>query len=248
VSAQATTPLRTVAFGDLNADVWGVLCGYAEPLLALGTTALGASLDAAPTSIAGIEAGEEWTISGPDLELTVSPDSEAAISQSIDGFDQLCRVHGDALIGGARHELDLRGRRAVRAGLDLGGFQSIRDVCAWFGPVDGIAVTSLRPWGAKGHDRDVIEASVFDPAGAAAVADPRLSTTYSGDGQPSRVGLELWLRQDESDEQYPRRAAGEALGARAAWAQSTVELRAYTLRCHSRSEEGFGVYLLARSK
>jgi hypothetical protein len=248
VSVSATTALRTVAFGDLNAGVWGVLCGYAEPLLALGTTAPGASLEAAPMSIGGIEAGEEWTISGPDLELTVSPESEAVVSPLIDGFDQLCRVHGDALIGGARRELDLPGRRAVRAALDPREFQSIRDVCAWFGPGDGVALTSLRPRGAKGHDRDVIAACVFDPGATATVADPRLSTTYREDGQPTRVGLELWLQQDESEEQYPRRAGGEALGARAAWALATVELRAYILRCHSRGEQGFGVYLLARSK
>ena len=38
----------------------------------------------------------------------------------------------------------------------------------------------------KGHDRDVVVASVFEPAGAAPVADPRLSTTYAADGSPAR--------------------------------------------------------------
>jgi hypothetical protein len=124
----------------------------------------------------------------------------------------------------------------------------VRDLCAWFAPADGLALTALRPRGAKGHDRDVVTASVFEPTGPLVVADPRLSTTYAADGHPTRVGLELWLEQDDTQEQYPRRAAAEPLGAAAAWSQPALELEAYFLRCLSRGEEGLGVYVLGRTR
>ena len=248
MSSGATTPLRTLAFGDLGAGVWGCAWGDAAPLLAVGKPEPGAPLPGAPASIGGSGSDQEWTVSAAGVELVVAPETRAVASSAIAGFDQLCRVHGRALIDGAQREFDLPGHRASRLDVDLRKFESFRDVSAWFAPGDGIALTSLRPRGAKGHDRDVIAASVFEPTGPVAVADPRLSTTYAADGHPTRVGLELWLDRDESEEQYPRRAAAEPLGAAAAWAQPAIELEAYFLRCLSRGEEGLGVYVLGRTR
>jgi len=248
VSSGITTPLRTLAFGDIATGVWGCAWGDAAPLLAVGKPEPGAPLPGAPASIGGSGPDEEWTVSGDGVELVVSPETDAAPSSAIAGFDQLCRVHGTALIDGAKREFELSGHRSSRVDLDLRRFESVRDISAWFAPGDGIALTSLRPRGAKGHDRDVIAASVFEPAGPVLVADPRLSTTYVADGHPTRVGLELWLGHEGSEEQYPRRAAAEPLGAAAAWAQSALELQAYFLRCLSRGEEGLGVYVLGRTR
>lgn len=223
--------------------------GEAEPLLAVGATHDSAILAGAPVSISGSSAGEEWIVTAPGIELTVSPETPAATSPAIAGFDQLCRVHGTVVIAGEQRELELPGRRGSRPELELELFDSIRDVGAWFAPSDGVSLTSLRPRGAKGHDRDVVAASVFDSSGAVLVVDPRLSTTYAADGHPSRFGVELWLEQEnESEEVYPRRAAGEALGAKVALALAAFELEAYVLRCHSRGEEGLGVYVLARHR
>ena len=97
------------------------------------------------------------------------------------------------MIDGSEREFDLPGRRGERSELDLGRFDAVREVCAWFAPGDGVALSSLRPRGAKGHDRDVIAATVFEPGGSAPVSDPRLSTTYAADGHPIKVGLELWI-------------------------------------------------------
>jgi hypothetical protein len=248
VSAGAATPLRTLAFGDLGTGVWGCAWGDAAPLLALGKLEPGAPLTGAQTTIAGSGPDEDWTVSGQGVELVISPETDAATSSAIMGFDQLCRVHGTAMVDGTQRELDLPGRRSSRLDVDLRQFESFRDLSAWFAPGDGLALTSLRPRGAKGHDRDVIAAAVFEPTGPVAVADPRLSTTYAADGHPTRVGLELWLDHDESEEQYPRRAAAEPLGAAAAWAQPAFELAAYFLRCLSRGEEGLGVYVLGRTR
>jgi hypothetical protein len=248
VSSGAATPLRTLAFGDLRAGVWGCAWGDAAPLLALGKPERGAPLPGAQAMIAGSGPDEDWTVNAEGVELVASPETEAGASSAIAGFDQLCRVHGSAMIDGARSEFDVPGRRSSRLGVDLRQFESVRDMSAWFAPRDGIALTSLRPRGAKGHDRDVIAAAVFEPTGPVAVAEPRLSTTYAADGHPTRVGLELWLEREESGEQYPRRAAAEPLGAAAAWAQPALELEAYFLRCLSRGAEGLGVYVLGRTR
>ncbi len=73
---------------------------------------------------------------------------------------------------------------------------------------DGIAVAAVRPRKASGHANDAVHAALLDPcAGVTAVAEPRLSTTYGGDGTPTRAGLELWL--EDENEHYPRRAAGD---------------------------------------
>jgi hypothetical protein len=247
VSAGATTPLRTLAFGDLDAGVWGCAWGDAAPQLAIGKPEPGAPLPAASAHVRGSAPDEEWTVAGEGVELVVSPDTDAAASAT-GGFDQLCRVRGTAMIDGAQREFDLPGRRGVRDDVDLRQLDSVRDLCAWFAPADGLALTALRPRGAKGHDRDVVTASVFEPTGPLVVADPRLSTTYAADGHPTRVGLELWLEQDDTQEQYPRRAAAEPLGAAAAWSQPALELEAYFLRCLSRGEEGLGVYVLGRTR
>jgi hypothetical protein len=237
-----------LAFGDLGAGVWGCAWGDAEPLLALGKPEPEAPLTGAPARISGSLPGEKWTVSADGVELVVSPETDPATSSAISGFDQLCRVHGRAVMDGTERNLDLPGSRGARPELDLRQFESFRELCAWFAPGDGIALTSLRPRGAKGHDRDVIAAAVFEPTGPHPVADPRVSTTYAADGHPTHVSLELWLDQDDSDEQYPRRAAAEPLGAGAYWVQPALELEAYFLRCRSRGEEGLGVYVLGRSR
>jgi hypothetical protein len=73
------------------------------------------------------------------------------------------------------------------------------------------------------------------------VLDPRLSTTYDHDGDPRRVGVELWLGDDEQGELWPRRVAGMATGARV----GRTGFSAYVFECTSRGELGAGIYVLA---
>ena len=99
---------------------------------------------------------------------------------------------------------------------------------------------------AKSHEGDVVTATVLGPEPSAPVDDPRLSTTYEAGGWPVRAGLELWLGGDGDEEQFPRRAAGEAAGARAQAAAGGLDIRAEPFRWHSRGREGAGLYMLAR--
>ena len=77
------------------------------------------------------------------------------------------------------------------------------------------------------------------------VTEPRLSSTYTADGVPARVGLELWLGEEEG-EQYPRRAAGEAIGRAAV--SDDPPLRSELVRWRMRGREGLGVYDLLRAR
>jgi hypothetical protein len=248
VSTLTASALRTLAFGDLDAGLWGAAWGGAEPFVALGALPAASSALGGLARIDGACATDDWTVSGQSAELTVSPRSEPAPSPEIDGFDQLCRVRGQFVLGGTEHQVDSLGRRGCRPELDLQTFETIRDISAWFEPDEGIALTALRPRGAAGHDHDIVVASLFEAAAAVPVPDPRLSTTYTADGRPLRAGVELWLDTDQDDEQqYPRRAAGEALGASAS-AVDGLDVQAHAFRWHSRGRDGAGVYLLVHTQ
>jgi hypothetical protein len=258
VSAAATAGLQTLAFGQLDAGLWGcVISDGAHGTAALGrlppangTTATGA------VTIAGSSENEEWTVAGraPDpaglqLSLTVAAASAPATATVLPGFEQLCRVRGHALLdGGTEREIDCLGLRAVRRGLDIAQVDSVREVSAWFEPDEGLSLTAVRPRRVRGHDRDTVTAAVFDADGVSDVEDPRLSTTYGRDALPLRTGLELWLATAEGEEQpYPRRAAADALGAGAQLNHAGLEVQARPLHWRSRGLEGAGLYLLARA-
>lgn len=242
------TAVRTFAFADLDAGVWGAAWSPAsdEPVL----LALGAGADAAvlPGSLEGDGEDGDWRLRADGAELVLSPAGDAVATGSTeeqsDGFDQLCRVSGQFTLDGDTQEVRCLGWRAAReASSERERPASFRQVAGWFEPGDGLAVLALRPRKSRGHDRDLLTAALLEPEPAGPVSDPRLSTTYSEAGLPIRAGVELWVGEEEA-ERYPRRAAGEALGAAAGWTVGDLELRARPFRWHSRGREGAGVYLL----
>jgi hypothetical protein len=248
------TPLRTLAFGDES--VWGVAWD-SDPaggsLAALGADADPVVLSGAGLADAGSDPGDQWRLEGDGVALVVSAAGELvdvrAAPDGIEGWEQLCRVSGSFEQDGRRHEVDCLGlRTAWPAGVDLGKFESVRAVSAWFHPAEGMSVMAFRPRKAKAHDGDLLAAAVIAPEGSPPVEDPRLSTTYAGDGWPARAGLELWLEGEEPDQQYPRRASGEARGARARGLAGDLEFQVEPFRWHSRGREGAGMYLLARRR
>lgn len=246
--------LRTLAFGDLEPGVWGAAWIPAQDGPAV--TALGGNGEGVLVSGARVTADPdtgEWHLAGDRTALTVSGAGEAvavgATDDRVEGFDQLCRVTGRFELDGAEHVVDCLGLRASRSGeFDLGKLESVRAVSTWFEPDEGLSLMAFRARKAKGHDGDVVTAAVLTPEASARVEDPRLSTMYDGAGWPVRAGLELWIAREGEDEQYPRRASGEAAGARAQSADGELELRAEPFRWHSRGREGAGMYILARRR
>jgi hypothetical protein len=239
--------MRTLAFGDLAVGVWGA--AWLPDDLDRGFVCFGApDAVALPDGrVTGSGAGGDWELHGGGTDLRLAPLGDPVDVANADGapagFEQLCRVTGR--FGAPATEVDCLGRRSERDGpVDLRQLEAVRDVSAWFEPSDGLAVVSLRPRSARGNDADVLTAAVLDSAAPSSVADPRFSTTYSSAGRPIRSSLELWLGQDEDE--YPRRAAGEALGPHVSGRDDGVEVYASLFRWHSRAREGAGVYILAR--
>ena len=247
--SDAPLPLRTLAFGDLDGVAWGV-AWFPDPSLP-GFVAVGSAKDAV-TVEAQLEPDDDgvgWRLHGYGVELNVSGAGDDA-GDLRGEFDAVCRVHGGITVEAVEHDVDCLGRLAVHAGAGgLDKFDSVRDVSAWFDPAHGLSVVALRPRKARGQDADVVSAVALEPEGPLAIEDPRLSTTYAGDGRPLRVGLELWVSADDGDEeepQYPRRASGETLGVAATGRLGSFDVLAQFVRWDSRYGDGAGVYLLAQ--
>jgi hypothetical protein len=243
--------VRTLAFGDLDTGAWGTaFAADAGGFLVLGA---GERTDAASAELSAAHEAGDWRLEGDRTTLSIAPAGAAVPVQTAgDGLGavmQLCRISGRFQLDGSDHEVDSAGLRTwCQEPLELDRFQSIRAVSTWFDSGEGFVLTALRPRKARAHDGDLVAAAVLGPERSAPVADPRLSTTYSAEGWPVRAGLELWLDDDDEQEQYPRRASGEATGARALGALGEMELRAQRFRWHSRGRDGAGVYLLAQRR
>jgi hypothetical protein len=241
-----------VAFGDLATGVWGAAVATGDQP-AVAVIAAGGDSQAPEVGLDGTSPDEPWTITGEGVELMITALGEpvagaGASDHGQDGFDQLCRVDGRVIRDGREQQVSTLGVRGTReTSFSAGGFTSMRDVAVWFEQGDGMSLAAFRPAGAKGHDSDVVSASVLGAESAGPVEDPRLSTTYAGDGWVSRAGLELWLGGEE-DQQMLRRAAGEAVGARASASSADLELQAALFRWHSGGRDGTGVYLLANRR
>jgi hypothetical protein len=76
------------------------------------------------------------------------------------------------------------------------------------------------------------------------VFDPRLSSTYSEPERLRRVGVELWLGENEEADQYSLRRAGEAVGPPARLERKEATIAAQPVQCHCRGESGPGLYVL----
>ncbi len=240
--------LRTFAFGDLQTGIWGATLAADDGVAAV-TCSLdpGPLLAVAPVRLDGAGREADWELTGTALQLHVTPHGPAPTDPPGVEFVQLCQVSGRIGADGADREIDCLGVRSYAPDVDLRSLDSVRQVLTWFAPDDGIALSTRRPRGAKGHDRDVVTAIVVEPDGPISVSEGRLSTTYTESGAPARVGLELWLTEEEN--QFPRRVAGEALGVGAdgtGTSDAVVGLHAF--RCHSRGRDGLGAYLVAKPR
>lgn len=240
MSDRQPADIRSFAFGQPDGDVAGTVSvwegGFASSL-------------GAPTRVEGIDPGDEWQLAGAGFELTFAPTSEVAELEPLDAgirsLHQLARVRGTLLVGGEERAVDCAGQRSRRVGaLDGKRFAALRAVSAWFGDEDGLAVLAVRPRRARGHDTELLGGVLFEHGQPVPVAESRLSSTYTADGVTSRVGLELWLGED--DEQYASRAAGEMTGPPAV--SEDPPLRSDLVHWRMRGRQGLGVYELLRAR
>jgi hypothetical protein len=253
------TTIRTLAFVAPDASSWGAAWLPQDRRSLSLAYRIGSSETIAEAELRASGQAEPWQIEGDGVSLVFTPAGADGQGGSADAgvgsFDQLCSVHGQIPLDGSQREIECMGwRSSVEGSFELSEIDSFRETSGWFEPARGLSLLAFRPRKAQGQDADLVAASLLEPEPMPRVADPRLSTTYDARGLPTRIGLELWLESESSDEdpdddydhQIPRRAAGEPVGAGIDWEVSGFRLHAALVRWHSRGEDGSGVYLLGQ--
>jgi hypothetical protein len=160
----------------------------------------------------------------------------------MEGHEQLCHVHGTAVIGGETRPVRGLGQRGHMWGSpDWDRIDAARYVGAWLDDGSAVVLRAVRPAGAS-FQHEASWAALLGAAGSLRVDEPRLSTTYDEDGRQLRASLALWVGEEDD---YPRRAAGEVL------CGSTLDLGALRLDCaflrwRMEGHSGVGRYDLLR--
>jgi hypothetical protein len=157
---------------------------------------------------------------GFELEFeAASPPAELSPLGGMEGHERLCRVRGTA----AGRPIDCLGQRGRSWGVaEWGGIALTRSLGAWLDEGPSVVYSAVRPAGAESHAEEAQWGALLDGESAVAMIDPRLSTTYDGDGHQRRAGLELWVGEEDD---YPRRGSGRVL------CGSSVELGSLRLDC-----------------
>ena len=120
------------------------------------------------------------------------------------GRQELCRVTGT--VDGA--EIDCVGVRTELTQVRPGELGSVRGFSGWVSAEEAVTLLALRPGSEAHQERDLVAATVFEPDRWMSSHDPRLSTTYDGDGHPTRATLELWISAGRARVPAPRRRRG----------------------------------------
>jgi hypothetical protein len=249
---------------DRVASALAVLFAGRDPVAATARGGIAVPADADFAALAAAEVRttvgtplRAWTVafdgSGADFALdfeAVGPPAEIDAGEPVAraggmvGYEQLCRVRGTVRVAGAERRVDCLGQRTHLWGEpDWGRIEATRTVNAWLDDGTGVALTAVRPQGAAGQDDEAAWAALLDAEGSVHVDEPRLSTTYDGDGRQRRAGLELWIGGDEDG--YPRRGAGEVLcGSTFDLGQLRLDVAFFAW--HMDGREGVGRYDLVR--
>jgi hypothetical protein len=173
-----------------------------------------------------LEPHARWAVrmeaeTGFELEFeAVSPPAEFEEDLGgLAGHEKLCRVRGTA----AGREIDCLGQRGRSWGtVDWSRIALTRSLGAWLDEGPSVVYSAVRPADAASHADEATWGALLDAEGAVAIDEPRVSTTYDGDGHQRRAGLELWVGEED---EYPRRGAGQVL------CGSSVELGQLRLDC-----------------
>lgn len=155
------------------------------------------------------QSGFTLEISALSEPAMLDPKSDAAKLGGMEGYEQLVRVDGEAIVAGKQRKIGALGQRGHSWGApDWSGISRARTVCTWLADESAVTITSLRGDREDGHDHDASSAFWLRDGAATPIADPRISTTFDDEGRQRSAGLELYI--DEKDD-FPHRAAGEVL-------------------------------------
>jgi hypothetical protein len=215
--------------------------GGRAALAVAGAGALVAGHDSVREGSAGVEqregGGASVTIDGGDV---VTLDPLGAPSMLADGTRiWLCGAHG-TLDG---EPID--GLGTIAHGVPHRDAPLERSLSLAFDEQFAVAIGARRPARAAGHGDELLEAVVFrgEPAEGAAVAVPRVSTTYDAADRVTHVGVELW----ESDEsELAMRLGGEARAHGELRDEDGAAVAVAFLDAHGEGRHGAGCYLISR--
>jgi hypothetical protein len=207
---------------------------------------------------------QSWTMAFSDedgatsFELELTAHSEAArldrsdpVAQlgGMEGYEQLVTVAGTVRAHGTTRLFRGRGQRGHSWGApDWTRLSMARTMGVWLDDDSGLSLTAVRPAKGTSHADEKVHAALLDRlpdeslARAIAIADPRLSTTYDGEGRQRHAGLELYM---DGDDDHARRAAGEVV------CGTTLDLGSLRLDCaflrwHMEGRTGVGRYDVLR--
>lgn len=155
------------------------------------------------------QSGFTIDISALTEPAVLDPGSDAAKLGGMQGYEQLVRVDGEAVIAGKKRKLGALGQRGHSWGApDWSGISMARTVCTWLADKSAVTITSLRRDREDGHDHDASSAFWLRDGTATPIADPRVSTTFDNEGRQRSAGLELYVNEKDD---FPHRAAGEVI-------------------------------------
>ncbi len=183
---------------------------------------------------------------GPVAQL--EPGDPVAHAGGMAGYEQPCRVRGQATVAGEQITVDGLGQRGRSWGSpDWERLTIARTLSAWLDDDLAVSLTAIRPADASDHGAELVSAVVLEreersgAPRATTVLDARLSTTSDADGHSLSAGLELWVDEDGD----ARRAAGHVL------CGTTLDLGRLRLDCsflawQMEGRAGFGRYDVLR--
>jgi hypothetical protein len=221
----------TIAFADAAAEVAGVALPAIGTLLCVG----GELIAAATPQLSG--GASAWTLQAPGA-YALSLEGLADATMLADGsMIWLCRARGVV------EERELDALATITQVPAAEPFELERSLSVTLDHEISFALLSHRPRGAAGHGEEQLEAVVFrgDPPVSSVVAQPRLSTTYDGEGLPRHAGIELW-EQEESE--YALRIAGESLTSGELLHADGARSRVVFMAWHHASHHALGSYTL----
>ena len=228
-------------FGDLEAGAGGLAWDLGDP----GAMVL---LDGQPhaATFAIEEGGDaavlELAAEGASVEATLTPEAATVALPGAAGGLEINECVAEVRPKGGSKTVRCEGEIGRWSGDALDGAASFRYLAIEHGDAILIA-TAKGQAGAAGHGEEETSAWVLRDEQATPFEEAFISTQYDGEGNPTRIGLELWAEDaDQSSRAAATRVAGSLVGG-----VKLGDSWAGQFRCHTDGTEGRGSYLLWRA-
>ena len=232
----SATETLTVGFGDGDAGVQGLAIEGSGALLSIdGHLAPAPGFDLTDVD------GAACRVRGDgDYDVTLEPVSPP-VELGPATRTWICRARGNT--GGRL--LDGFGS-LTRSAAPADGVTLQRAVIAWLGPELALALAARRPRKAGGHGDEELHAAILRGASLepVPVEDPRLSSTYDGDGRLIRCGIELW---EPADAEFAQRLGGIATAHGDLVHPNGARSRVAFIAWHGERQQGIGSYVITKS-